>query len=170
MTSPDSAARGRYKRPEVKWLPRELFDDVLEWCVIPTFDLVVELPPHRGVVIVRRTIAPYENKWALPGLRMLKPEGIDDVLIRIAQDELGLDIETESKRYIGQYVGRFKSEHQRQDISTGYVVRALPGDVSFNRSHFSDCQVIKDDGDIPDNIGAMYKYYLGKYFRELRQN
>lgn len=56
------------KRPEVKFAPREVFEHVLEYAVIPTFDLVVELPEDGGVVLARRTIAPYRNKRALPGL------------------------------------------------------------------------------------------------------
>jgi ADP-ribose pyrophosphatase YjhB (NUDIX family) len=156
------------KRPAVKFAPRELFEEILKYCVIPTFDLIVELPPNGEVVIARRTIAPYENKWALPGLRMLKPENIDDVIARIAGDELGLHVNLGGKRYVGQYVGRFKTEHERQDISTGYAVTALGGDLVINRDHFSDHQLITNADGIPGNIGAMYKYYLQTYFQTIR--
>ncbi|NEA23531.1 hypothetical protein [Actinomadura bangladeshensis] len=50
----------------MKFAPREDFENVLEYAVIPTFDLVVELPEDGGVVLARRTIAPYRNKRALP--------------------------------------------------------------------------------------------------------
>ena len=53
------------KCPEVKYAPREVFEKILEYAVIPTFDLVVELPEGGGVVLARRTIAPYQNKWAM---------------------------------------------------------------------------------------------------------
>ncbi|WP_420884796.1 NUDIX domain-containing protein [Actinomadura geliboluensis] len=83
------------------------------YAVIPTFDLVVELPEGGGVVLVRRPIAPYQNKWALPGLRMFKPESIDDVIARIAEDELGLDVDVNGKRFLGQYVGRSGERSRR---------------------------------------------------------
>lgn len=157
------------KRVETKWAPRELLDQILEYCVIPTFDLVVELPHGRSVVMLRRTIAPYQNKWALPGLRMLKPEGINDVIMRIAEDELGVEVDPDSKRYIGQYVGRFKTERGRQDLSTGYAVRALDDKLTINQSHFSDHKIIGSISDIPVNTGAMYQFYLSAYFKELRE-
>lgn len=161
---PDETAK--IGRTNLKWMPRELWDEVLEWCVIPTFDLVVELPGGSGIILVKRIIPPYENKWALPGLRMLKPEGIDDTLSRVASDEIGLALKLEAKRYLGQYVGRFKTEHQRQDISTGYAVPALSDSVRLNTGHFSDYRVIKDKSEVPANIGAMYKYYLDEYFSQ----
>jgi 8-oxo-dGTP pyrophosphatase MutT (NUDIX family) len=152
------------KRPEVKFAPRDVFENILEYAVIPTFDLVVELPEGGGVVLVRRTIAPYQNKWALPGLRMFKPEGIDDVIARIAEDELGLDVDVDGKRFLGQYVGRFKTEHERQDLSTGYVVSALSTDIRINPDHFSGHQIIQKWGEVPPATGAMYRYYLARYF------
>jgi ADP-ribose pyrophosphatase YjhB (NUDIX family) len=169
MTKPRPAALSGSGRPEVKFAPREVFEQILEYCVIPTFDLIVELPPDKDVVIARRTIAPYQGKWALPGLRMFKPESINEVMARIAEDELGLQIDLDSKRYIGQYVGRFKTEHERQDLSTGYVVRALGEKIQINDDHFSDYLIINTMADVPDNIGAMYKYYLKIYFEMKRE-
>jgi len=108
--------------PEPKFAPREIFEQILEWSVIPTFDLIIQYG-DQGVIIVKRTIPPYKNQWALTGLRMLKGESIEDTLQRIAKKELGLDIDSKNKRILGQYVGRFKTEHQRQDISTGYLIQ-----------------------------------------------
>ncbi|MFI0407105.1 NUDIX domain-containing protein [Actinomadura sp. 3N508] len=152
------------KRPEVKFAPRETFESILEYAVIPTFDLVVELPEDGGVILVRRTIAPYQNKWALPGLRMFKPESIDDVIARVAEDELGLAVDVDGKRFLGQYVGRFKTEHERQDLSTGYAVRASSAEIRINPDHFSGHQIIKKWGEVPPATGAMYRYYLAEYF------
>lgn len=152
------------KRTEVRFAPRDVFESILEYAVIPTFDLVVELPEDGGVVLVRRTVAPYQNKWALPGLRMFKPESINDVITRIAEDELGLDVDVDGKRFLGQYVGRFKTENERQDLSTGYAVRALSPDIQINTDHFSGYQIIKKWGEVPPATGAMYRHYLAEYF------
>jgi hypothetical protein len=154
------------RRPAIKFAPREVFEQILEWGVIPTFDLVIEMPEDDGVVLVRRIIAPYENCWALPGLRMFKPEGIDDVLRRIAKDELGLAVDVDHKRFLGQYVGRFKTEHERQDLSSGYVVPALGSEIRLNEAHFSGYRIIRKPEEIPGSTGAMYQFYLSKYFEE----
>lgn len=159
-----TTSRRHGNRPDIKFAPREVFEQLLEWSVIPTFDLVVELSEGNGVVLVRRTIPPYENCWALPGLRMFKGEGIDDVIARVAEDELGVRVDVDGKRFLGQYVGRFKSEHQRQDLSSGYVVRALSDDLRINLAHFSGHRVIKKANEAPSSTGAMYRFYLSRYF------
>jgi ADP-ribose pyrophosphatase YjhB (NUDIX family) len=161
-----AAPRRTRNRPEIRLAPREIFEQMLEWSVIPTFDLVVELPGDDGVVLVRRTIAPYENCWALPGLRMFKGETIDDVIARIAEDELGVQVDVDGKRFLGQYVGRFKTENDRQDLSSGYAVRALSSGLAINTAHFSSHRVIKKRGEVPASAGAMYRFYLSKYFDE----
>lgn len=76
---------------KLQFAPRDAFEVVLQWAVIPTFDLVLSYG-DRGVIVVRRRIAPYKGVWALPGLRMFKPESIDDVIRRVAKAELGLEV------------------------------------------------------------------------------
>jgi hypothetical protein len=101
-----------------------------------------------------------------PGLRMFKGEDIDDVIARIAEDELGVPVDVDRKRFLGQYVGRFKTEHERQDLSSGYVVQALSDDLRINAAHFSSHRVIKKQDEVPTSTGAMYRFYLSKYFDE----
>lgn len=147
---------------ELKFAPRELFVQMLEYMAIPTFDLVIEYG-NQGIIIVHRKIAPYKDVWALPGLRMFKGENIDDTLIRIAKQEVGLNIDTKDKIILGQYVGKFKTEHERQDISTGYLVKVSDDqEIYLNQDHFYSHRITTS---IPENMGAMYKYYLNQYFQ-----
>jgi len=145
---------------EPKFAPREVFETILEWSVLPTFDLLIEYG-DKGVVVLRRTIEPYKNVWALPGLRMYKGESIEDTLSRIAKQELGVDIDPSKRKFVGQFVGKFKTEFNRQDLSTGYLIR-LTGNEELkpNPDHFSDMKFIKEP---TSNMGAMYKYYLEQY-------
>lgn len=146
----------------MKYAPRETFEHILEWAVIPTFDLIIEIE-GKGYLMVRRTIEPYKNVWALPGLRMYKDESIDDTLMRIAKQEVGIDIDPKNKVLIGQYVGKFKTEHQRQDLSTGYYLK-LPAttEIVINKEHFSAYILTKE---IPNGTGVMYKYYINKVIK-----
>lgn len=143
--------------------PREVFEQTLEYFVIPTFDLVIDVP-DKGVLMVRRKIAPYAGKWALPGLRMYKNESIDDTLRRIAQQEAGIDIAVNDKQLLGQFVGQFKTENDRQDLSTGYAVTALSSEPTINEAHFTGSRYIQDLSEIPTGTGAMYNFYLQQYF------
>lgn len=145
---------------ELKYAPQEVFGKILEYAVIPTFDLVIEYG-SQGVIIVRREIAPYRRTWALPGLRMMKPESISDTLRRIARQELGLKIEPQERVFLGQYVGQFRTENQRQDLSTGYLLRASADQpIILNREHFSGYRIVSS---APQDMGAMYKFYLKQY-------
>lgn len=151
---------------EPVFAPREDFEAILKYGVIPTFDLIIELPNNKGIVLVKRKIPPYFSKWALPGLRMYKNESIDDTLVRIAEKEVRVGIDTSKKRFLGQYVGRFKTEFERQDLSTGYVVPAIHDNPIQNGEHFSDMKIITSLDEVPEAIGAMYLYYLKLYFGE----
>jgi|TARA_Y100000310_G_scaffold342022_2_gene443373 8-oxo-dGTP pyrophosphatase MutT (NUDIX family) len=149
---------------KIKYAPRDIFEQILEWTVIPTFDLIIEYS-DKGIIVVKRKIAPYNNQWALPGLRMFKNEDINDTLVRIAKQELGFNINPKNKKFLGQYVGNFKTENNRQDLSTGYYIKIISNKkIKLNKDHFSSIKFIKSKKDIPLKIGAMYKFYLRKYF------
>lgn len=149
-----------------RFAPRAIFEQILDYAVIPTFDLILHTPENR-VVLVKRKIAPYRDTWALPGLRMMKPEGIDETLARIAHAELGLRIDPCKRRFIGQYVGRFRTEHQRQDLSTCYAVEIGESSIALNTEHFHAMRHVPSVADIPSRTGAMYRYYLECFFNSI---
>jgi ADP-ribose pyrophosphatase YjhB (NUDIX family) len=154
---------GKVPTGHLKFAPRHIFEQILEYAVIPTFDLIAWVE-DRGVVMVRRRIPPYKDSWALPGLRMMKPEGIEDALIRIARQETGLLIDPTKRRFVGQYVGRFRTERGRQDLSTCYAVPVVGGHIQINQKHFSGYRFIRSPEEIPKRTGGMYKYFLSLYF------
>lgn len=143
----------------LKFAPKELFDQMLDYMVIPTFDLVIE---HESkVLFVKRKIAPYADVWALPGLRMYKSESIDDSLKRIAKDEVGLDIDSSKKVYLGQMTVKFNEEHERQDLSTGYLIKVDDSqEVILNNKHFSAYAF--SNKLLPDT-GELYCFYFNKW-------
>lgn len=145
----------------IKFAPRSVFEKILEFAVIPTFDLILDFT-EKGVIILRRKIAPYSGQWALPGLRMMKGENIPDTLKRISENEVGMLIDPDKAKFVGQYVGKFRSEFNRQDISTCYAITGLAGKVRINQAHFSGYRYIQDVSYVPKNTGAMYRYYLNR--------
>ena len=152
--------------PNYPFAPRETFEDILTYMPIPTFDLILYFP-DKSVVVVKRTIEPYKNVWALPGLRMFKTESINDTIQRIAKQEVGISVDPNKKQFVGQFVGKFKTEQNRQDISTCYALKLLDNQkIIINPEHFSR---YKRTSDTPKPIGAMYKYYLERFFQTASQ-
>ena len=144
--------------------PDEAWETIRRYAVIPAFDPLIEVP-GRGILLVRRRLAPYRGAWALPGLRMHRPESVPDTLVRIARQETGLEIDVDGRVFLGQYVGRFRTEFERHDLSTGYHVRATPlAEPRINPEHFTGHRFIARLDDVPENTGAMYRFYLRNYF------
>ena len=83
---------------DLQFASKDTFERILEYAVVPTFDIIVWFS-CRGVILLRRKIAPYKNTWALPGLRMMKPEGIEDTLNRIARTEIGITIDPSGRQF-----------------------------------------------------------------------
>jgi len=152
------------KMPNLKWAPRDVFEKILEFAVIPTFDLILDIE-ERGIILLKRIIPPYQNLWALPGLRMCKPEEIEDTLIRIASDEIGLEIEPCKRFFLGQFIGKFQEEFGRQDLSTGFAISlGKESKPIYNPKHFKSLRFVNNINEIPTNTGEMYRFYLKKHF------
>lgn len=150
------------------WASDEDFAIVLRHTPIPTFDLILTRPDS-AVLMLRRKIAPYKEKWALPGLRMRIGRSIDKTLEKIAREETGLSIDLGKKILLDQYKAAFTSV-PRHDISTCYVVptRGL-GIVVLNTSHFYSFRWISSLADVPRGTGGMYGHYLSMYFANVEK-
>jgi ADP-ribose pyrophosphatase YjhB (NUDIX family) len=142
-----------------KRLSRRAFELLLENGVMPTFDII--LKSKKGVVFVKRKIPPYKNVWALPGLRMFKGESINETLSRILKQELGITANLSNKILLGQFTQKFRTEHNRQDLSTCYVVEVenLRG-IKINKNHLSAVRIVEE---LPIPTSAMYRYFFNLY-------
>jgi ADP-ribose pyrophosphatase YjhB (NUDIX family) len=143
------------------WAPDAVFAAILQYTVVATFDLILELP--QGILLVRRRLAPYKGLWALPGLRMFKGETLETSLQRIAWTETGTQINPKGRIFVNQAAARFRSP-LRQDLSTCYAFRLNDGVAQVNEEHFSGSMYIKAEADIPKGIGGLYRDHLGHYF------
>lgn len=141
------------------WAPDEIFDSILKYSVIPTFDLI--LKGTQGILLVKRCIAPYNGLWALPGLRIFRGESILTCLSRIAEEEVGLDIEPSQGAYVNQSVVGFDTRH---DLSTCYAFELNIDHVTLNEAHLSDWTFVKELADIPAETGDLYREHLRHYF------
>jgi 8-oxo-dGTP pyrophosphatase MutT (NUDIX family) len=139
--------------------PRQVFDEILRYAVIPTFDLALWFE-GRGIFMARRRISPYQHKWALPGLRILKGEDIEDCLVRIAFEEVGIEIDPSEREFVGQESPQFTTDQDRQDLATCYSFDAGRQDPVPNEDHFSEWRYVQRGVDIPEPIGGVYRRFL----------
>ena len=144
------------------WAPAEIFESILRYSVVPTFDLILE--SVEGILLVRRCISPYKGLWALPGLRIFKGESIAECLARIALDEVGLRVNPAHGTFINQATVKFRTDNERQDLSTCYAFELEIDDVMLNNDHLSAWMFIRDMTKIPVTTGGLYKEHLNRYF------
>jgi ADP-ribose pyrophosphatase YjhB (NUDIX family) len=147
------------------WAPETVFESILQYAVIPTFDLIMDFP--EGVLLVRRSIAPYKNCWALPGLRMLRGETVDACLERIAKSEVGCSIDPIQKIFVNQAVVSFPHHHGRQDVSTCYAFNLTDGRIALNPDHIDSSMIISHLAHAPSGLGRLYREHLERYFAGL---
>ena len=71
--------------PKRKWIPTELWNQILSKLPIPCLDLIVQRP-NNSILYGWRLIPPYRNKWALIGGRILHGEDLRGCASRIATE------------------------------------------------------------------------------------
>lgn len=163
-TADDRSADTRRLDP---WAPDEVFQSILRYSVVPTFDLVLD--GIDGVLLVRRIISPYDGLWALPGLRIFKGETIYECLSRIALHEVGIRVEPVNAKFVNQAVAKFDTHQERQDLSTCYAFKLETDHINLNSDHLSGLTFVKDLANAPSDIGDLYVGHLRCYF-EMKGN
>jgi len=58
---------------------------------------------QKGILLIRRTKTPFENKWHLPGGFLLKGESIKHCLERLSKDELGQPVKVKKGEFLGLF-------------------------------------------------------------------
>jgi ADP-ribose pyrophosphatase YjhB (NUDIX family) len=73
------------------FLPRAEFEAIYARVPRLTVELVVETPD--GIILTQRAMEPRKGDWHIPGGTVLFGETLADAIYRIAEDELGVDVE-----------------------------------------------------------------------------
>lgn len=78
-----------------KHVPNQLFAEFIAH--FPQVCVEVVLEYDGGVLVARRTNEPVKGEWFWPGGRLNKGEQLEDAAHRIAQEELGIEIDVEEQ-------------------------------------------------------------------------
>jgi len=102
-----------------KFLPRTVFSNIIEYAPLISIDLCIA---HQGKILLgKRNNPPAKDFYFTPGGRIYKNEPWQDAMQRIAQDELGLDIQVSDWQLMGMWDHFYKDSIINDQISTHYV-------------------------------------------------
>lgn len=82
-----------------KELPYQTFLDTFKLVPRVAISLVI-LNPYSDILLTKRSINPFKNKWHLPGSFILKGETINECINRIGRKELGVNLQFMAKRFL----------------------------------------------------------------------
>jgi ADP-ribose pyrophosphatase YjhB (NUDIX family) len=157
-SNPFQEPRGRHRdiAKEKKLLPKKLWMSVLTSVPIACVDIIV----HRKIkgktcaLLGYRKIYPYENRWALPGGRIIKNESLrDSANPQLA--EIGLQ-PTGKYRLVGVYPVDFK---RRSDISICLSTH-MPSKQEPRPTKELVRYVWQPFHDLPSTLGSNYRRML----------
>lgn len=92
----------------VDWISEEDWATIVDSVPIVSVDLVVEV--DGGVLLTRRTNEPAKGEWFVPGGRVQKNESLASAVHRVANDELGVDVE------IVEQLGVYEHRYDTSDV------------------------------------------------------
>jgi ADP-ribose pyrophosphatase YjhB (NUDIX family) len=105
---------------KVKRIPFPEFKEI--YSRVPRLCVEVVLMRNDSILLIRRTIEPAIGQWHTPGGTVLKGENLEQAVIRVAREELGVRVK------VGKFLGiiEYKSytNHYSQDISLVFTVKA----------------------------------------------
>lgn len=108
---------------EYKKLPVEEFMSIYHKVPRAAVDVIIKT--NEGIVLTKRSIPPYKGMWHIPGGTVLFMEPIELAIKRIAQEELGVEVEIAKSVGIIEYF----NDDGRHTICNEFVVKISGGEL-----------------------------------------
>lgn len=102
-------------------LPKDEFKAIIASTPLVSIDLLVKNSQGR-YLLGYRTNKPAQGYWFVPGGRIHKNETMDDAFLRLARDELGIEVNRQQAKLLGPYEHFYDDCVFGDDVSTHYVV------------------------------------------------
>ncbi len=134
---------------------------------MPCIDILVDVK-GQGIAWGRRLNPPMKGMLATFGVRVLMTDNSwEELLKRVAQEEIGLDINPGKLGFVGQQVVRFNQKKdgiERLDLTTCWAVTVdSSARLTPNPKNYDKKLVITYE--IPNDAGEMYRRFAQQYFR-----
>lgn len=79
-----------------KKLPKEIFDEIYRQVPRLCVEVIINTP--NGIVLTKRLIPPCIGMWHFPGGTVFMGEKLEEAVNRVADEELGINLEKEKKK------------------------------------------------------------------------
>jgi colanic acid biosynthesis protein WcaH len=155
VTANDTAGDGADPIPDDDWR------SIVAHVPVVSVDLLVRY--DSGVLLGKRTNEPAKGEWFVPGGTVLKGERLAEAVDRVADEELGIDVEIESR--LGTYehfydAADVEGVDGKHYVATAFVVRPVGAERETPRDdQHSDLQTLEGDE-------AGLHPYVSRYLRD----
>jgi colanic acid biosynthesis protein WcaH len=142
-----------------RWIPPEAWKTVVDSVPLVSVDLIIKY--EGGVLLGLRENEPAKGEWFVPGGTVLKNERLTEAVHRVAEMEVGCDVE------IQEQLGVFEHFYDTSDVdgvdskhyvANGFVVEPIKEQlIEINDSQHSQLRVAKPPF---DNLHPYVQRYL----------
>lgn len=120
-----------------EWISQEQFSDFLS--LMPQVCVELVVTHDGGVLLAKRTIDPAKGEWFWPGGRLYKGETFEAAVHRLAEQELGLDVEIDELLGVKAHFWETDTHadvESRHTVNIIYSVRPAGAlDVTLDEQH-----------------------------------
>lgn len=138
-----------------KKLLKEEFDRIYQHVPRACAEIIVDTP--NGIILTKRLISPCKGMWHIPGGTIYLGEKLEDAISRIANDELGIEINIKNMVGIIEYIGICEKTSSHA-IGIAFLCEPKSKEQKFRGSFQGE--EIKAFKIIPDNIVPEHKRFL----------
>ena len=141
-----------------KKLPKEVFDKIYRQAPRLCVEVIIDTP--QGIILTKRLIPPCIGMWHIPGGTVCLGEKLEEAVIRVADDELGVQIDIKNIVGIIEYLGLYGNGHSHA-IGIAFLCELKSEEQKFRGSF--QAEEIKAFKTIPDNTIPEQKIFLEKF-------
>lgn len=141
----------------VDWIPDDEWTTIVRNVPIVSVDLIVLT--DEGVILAKRTNDPAKGEWFVPGGRVRKGERLEEAVLRVGREELGVEVE------IVESIGVYEHLYDTADtprsggkhyVANGFVVRVGADQFALDGQHGA----VRNFADLPADLHPYVENYL----------
>lgn len=160
---------------KIKKLPKAIFDEIYRQVPRLCVEVIISIKDEnsRGIVLTKRLIPPCIGMWHFPGGTVYIGEKLEEAVNRVADEELGINLEKEKKKkkMIGiiEYPGLFN-----YSVGIAFLCELISDDGNNGEQKFRgsfQAEEIKTFhiDEIPENMIPEQKEFLEKTILKLKE-
>lgn len=140
-----------------KKLPYETFLKTFEFAPKPAVSLLI-MNSNKQILLTKRSKDPFKNYWHLPGSFLFKGELIEECILRIAKEEVEIDLK--NKKFNLALINENINYDPRGHVLD--IIYRIKLNDFFEPKPIGDTKEIKFFEKLPDKIGFNYREVLNK--------